>query len=372
MQIRSTLKSVRFIALLLLPGFIYYDAGAQMIQNVKFTASGRQIIITYDITGAQAGQTFDVSVFCSTDGGKSLSPALRQVTGDTGPGVSPGTGKRITWDVLAERESLVGNVMFELQAKSSSGSSPSTTQARSTPVTTPVNSNDPYWADIPGGSFMMGSPSDEPSRVVINESQHRVTVKSFRLGKYEVTFTEYDEFCDATKRRKPDDDGWGRGNRPVMNVSWNDAKAFADWKGCRLPTEAEWEYACRAGTTTAFNTGDKISTEQANFNGIKEPYNGASPGTYLAKTQPVGSFQPNSFGLYDMHGNVSEWVSDWFTDSYQNLNATDPTGPDKGSAKMRKGGSWYDPGWRCRSAYRLSVAPDRIDRIIGIRLAKDY
>ena len=372
MQTGSTLKTCRFIALLLLSGFIVPDAGAQILQNVRFNTSGKQIVITYDIIGAQPGQTFDVSVFYSTDGGKSLSSALRQVTGDAGSGVTAGSGKRVTWDVLAERDNLVGNVLFEVQAKSMGTTSTATSQTRTTPVVSPPSiSKDPYWIDIMGGTFMMGSPSNEPSRVVINETQHQVTVSSFRLGKYEVTFDEYDAFCTATRRKKPDDDGWGRGNRPVMNVSWNDAKAFADWKGCRLPTEAEWEYACRAGTSTTFNTGDNITTEQANFNGIKEPYNGAAAGKYLAKTQPVGSYAPNAFGLYDMHGNVSEWVNDWYTDSYQNGNQTNPTGPDRGSEKIRKGGSWYDPGWRCRSAYRLRVAPDKIDRIIGIRLVKD-
>ncbi len=370
MQIGLTSKTFRFITLILLTGFIFHNVRAQQIQNVKFTAAGKQIVITYDITGSTPGQTFDVSVFCSTDGGKSLSTALTRITGDAGPGVSGGLGKRITWDVLSERDNMVGNIMFEVQAKSSGSTSSSASQTRNVPVA-PSSSADPYWIDIPGGTFMMGSPSNEPSRVVINETQHQVTVSSFKLGKNEVTFEEYDAFCTATRRRKPDDDGWGRGTRPVMNVSWNDAKAFADWKGCRLPTEAEWEYACRAGSTSAFYTGDNITTEQANFNGIKEPYNGASPGKYLAKTQPVGSYAPNPFGLYDMHGNVSEWVSDWYTDNYQNGNQTNPQGPDKGSEKIRKGGSWYDQGWRCRSAYRLRIAPDRIDRIIGIRLAKN-
>jgi len=365
-----TLKTCRFITLLLLSGFIFPDAGAQTLQNVKFNTSGKQIIITYDITGAQAGQSFDVSVFYSSDGGKSLSSTLRKVTGDAGPGVTAGTGKRITWDVLSERDNLVGNILFEVQAKSSGTTSSATSQTRTTPAA-PASSNDSYWIDIPGGTFMMGSPSSETSRGVINETQHQVTVNSFKIARNEVTFDEYEAFCTATRRRKPDDDGWGRGTRPVMNVSWNDAKAFADWKGCRLPTEAEWEYACRAGTKTAFHTGDNISTEQANFNGVKEPYNGASPGKNLAKTQPVGSYSPNAFGLYDMHGNVSEWVSDWYTDDYQNGSQTNPKGPEKGSEKIRKGGSWYDPGGRCRSAYRVKGAPDKIDRIIGIRLAKD-
>jgi formylglycine-generating enzyme required for sulfatase activity len=156
-----------------------------------------------------------------------------------------------------------------------------------------------------------------------------------------------------------------------MNINWMDAKAFADWKGFRLPTEAEWEYACRAGSDSPFSTGDRLATDQANFNGEKEPYNGASAGKFLGKTQPVGSYAPNGFGLYDMHGNVSEWVSDWYSDSYTSAAQTDPRGPDTGRDRIRRGGSWYDPAVRCRSAFRMRMAPDRIDRIIGLRLVSD-
>jgi sulfatase modifying factor 1 len=370
MQKGSISNTSRFISQLLLSGLIVLNAQAQQIQNVKFTSAGKQIVVTYDITGSQAGQTFDVQLFCSTDGGKTFGSALTRVTGDAGSGVSGGSGKRITWDVLSEQDNLVGNILFEVQAKGSGTGSMAASQTRVTQ--TPASSSaDPYWVRIRGGTFMMGSPSDEPGRIAVNETQHQVTVSSFKMSKYEVTFDEYDAFCTATRRKKPDDDGWGRGNKPVMNVSWLDAKAFADWKGCRLPTEAEWEYACRAGSSTPFSTGNMISPEQANFNAAKDPYNGAAPGKYLGKTQPVGSYAPNAFGLYDMHGNVSEWVSDWYTDSYQSGDQNNPKGPDKGSERIRRGGSWYDQAVRCRSANRIRMPSDRIDRIIGFRLVSD-
>ncbi len=142
--------------------------------------------------------------------------------------------------------------------------------------------------------------------------QHRVTVKPFAIGKYEVTFDEWDACVKAggCNGYRPEDPGWGRGNRPVINVSWNDTKAYVAWLAkktgnpYRLPSEAEWEFAARAGTTTPFAFGTTITPKQANF--------GRSDG----KTEPVGSYPPNAWGLYDMHGNVWEWVEDCWHDNY--------------------------------------------------------
>jgi sulfatase modifying factor 1 len=210
------------------------------------------------------------------------------------------------------------------------------------------------WIDIPAGTFMMGSPKTEIEREK-NETQHEVTLSAFKMSKYEITYEQYDRFCDATGRTKPIDQGWGRDNRPVMKVSWDDAQAFAGWMDCRLPTEAEWEYACRAGTTTPFYTGDNLTTEQANYNG-NYPYYKNPIGSYYERTMKVGRFEPNAWGLYDMHGNVWEWCSDWLGE-YPVDAQTNPQGPQTGTVRVLRGGSWYGYAAYCRSAFRDSRDP---------------
>ena len=222
------------------------------------------------------------------------------------------------------------------------------------------------WVEIPGGSFMMGSPEEEPERKA-NERQHKVTVNPFRISRFQATFEQYDLFCDATHRDKPPDEGWGRGKRPVIHINWDEATAFADWLGCRLPTEAEWEYACRAGTTTPFSTGNNLTTAQANFNG-NFPYNNSPKGEYRARTEPVGSFEPNPWGLFDMHGNVWEWCSDWY-DDYPEGDQVNPRGPESGTFRIFRGGGWRNYAQLCRSAFRYRYFQNFRHYNIGFRVA---
>ncbi len=232
---------------------------------------------------------------------------------------------------------------------------------------------EPEMVLIKGGTFLMGSPSDEPERQN-DETQHQVTLSDFYMGKHAVTFEEYDKYCTATGKEKPSDEGWGREKRPVINVSWEDA-AYCAWlskqtgKRYCLPTEAEWEYACRAGTTTPFNTGNNLTTSQANYNG-NFPYNGNAKGEYRKKTSPVGSFAPNAWGLYDMHGNVWECCNDWYGD-YPTTHQTNPQGATIDSTRVVRGGSWYDGAEDCRTVIRGGSTPDYRFYVFGFRLVCD-
>ncbi len=255
---------------------------------------------------------------------------------------------------------------------------------------------------IPGGSFMMGTPKCEDTRITVGYPQHSVTVNAFYIGKCEVTQAEwkavmgnnpscfqgemlpvecvswYDALVYCNKRSikeglKPSYSIDGRTN-PVL---WGEVPTIIDstWdavicdftaNGYRLPTEAEWEYACRAGTTTPFNTGDNITTSQANYDG-NHPYYGNVIGESRGKTMQVGSFEPNGYGLFDMHGNVWEWCWDWQVD-YTIDSQTNPIGPDSGTGRVLRGGFFMAHAECLRSDFRISIDPhDGLDST-GFRL----
>ena len=232
---------------------------------------------------------------------------------------------------------------------------------------------------VPAGSFTMGSPNTELYRGA--ENQHRVTIaKPFALGKYEVTFDEWlacvaDKGCGGFT---PDDQGWGKGKHPVIGVSWDDAKAYVAWlsrktgKHYRLPSEAEWEYAARAGATTPFAYGATISSEQANYDG-RTAFGEGKTGVFREKTTPVGSFAPNAFGLYDMHGNVWEWMEDCWSEEYGSTTPADGSPLLKGSCggRVMRGGSWEDYAGDIRAAARVGSGTDEQSWADGFRIARD-
>jgi formylglycine-generating enzyme required for sulfatase activity len=251
---------------------------------------------------------------------------------------------------------------------------------------------------IPKGKFTMGSPPGETGRRD-DEKQHEVEItRDFYLGVYEVTQKQYRTVMghnpsyfsrDGTASKEGEyKNGKPAGGKdkvkdfkdeeldefPVENVSWEDAQTFLKklnalaaekekGRRYRLPTEAEWEYACRGGAASskAFHTGDALSSEQANFSDTK-----------LGRTEKVGSYKANAFGLYDMHGNVWEWCADWYgSDYYGKSPRRDPKGRDEGSDRVCRGGCWYLSAWDCRSAFRIRFVPGRRVNDLGFRVALD-
>ena len=226
----------------------------------------------------------------------------------------------------------------------------------------------PEMVVVPAGSFTMGSNQETDAKPA-----HKVTIaKPFAVGKYEVTFDEWDAcVADGGCKHKPGDIGWGRSERPVINVSWDDiSKQYLPWlkrktgKTYRLLSEAEWEYTARAETATKFSWGNDVGKGNANCSGCGSEWD-------AKQTAPVGSFKANAFGLHDMHGNVWEWSEDCWHENYNSA-------PDNGKAwtsgncsrRVLRGGSWFDLPWDLRSAGRVGARPDDRSYGLGFRVGR--
>lgn len=232
----------------------------------------------------------------------------------------------------------------------------------------------PEMVVVPPGEFLMGS-DDHPDE----QPRHKVAVRQpFAVGRCAVTFDEWDAAVAAVGvAHNPTDSGWGRGRRPVINVSWHDAKAYVGWlskvtdKTYRLPTEAEWEYAARAGSAGPFWWGASISTDQANYDGTSSLAEGQSKGAYRQKTLPVDSFEPNPWGLYQVYGNVWEWCEDNWHASYQGRP------PSKAvweggvvSLRLQRGGCWVNNPRLLGSSRRDRNRPDLRSNFFGFRVVR--
>lgn len=256
---------------------------------------------------------------------------------------------------------------------------------------------------IPAGRFRMGSPDNEPDRDP-DEAQHSVNLtRPFYLAATPVTVGQFRAFAEATAYQsvaehtfgvgwQPGEQTWQRGTgynwrnpgwhqprtHPVVNLQWDDVFAFCTWLGqrdgreYRLPTEAEWEYACRAGTTTTFSCGESLSTKEANYDGRTQD----GQGDWVGATTAVGAYPANAFGLFDLHGNVWEWCSDWYdVYYYERGRKSNPPGPRNGFGRVLRGGSWCNPSRDCRSALRRCGNPmlSRYhDGNTGFRLALSF
>ena len=306
--------------------------------------------------------------------------------------------KRLISFMIASVALLTLSACGSPSGQSPSEEPPAPSESETTPITTgPTEIIAPEnFVLIQGGTFQMGSPAEEAWRED-DETAHSVTISDFYMSAYELTQEEYLEIMGENPSNFSGD------GLPVENVSWLDAILYCNarseaesltpaytidgqtitWDrsadGYRLPTEAEWEYACRAGTTTPFNTENSISAEESNYYGhypyeIEDNYFSQGnlttrPGEYRQTTVEVDSFSPNAWGLYNMHGNVSEWVWDYYG-AYDADAATDPSGPETGTLRVYRGGGWNDFAKNMRSAYRATMAEDKGSFNIGIRLVR--
>ncbi|CAD5980691.1 Formylglycine-generating enzyme [Planktothrix tepida] len=250
---------------------------------------------------------------------------------------------------------------------------------------------------IPGGTFLMGSLKTEKGSYDYERPQHRVTVPPFFMAKYPITQAQWKVVANWPKIQrdlKPDPSDFKGDNRPVENVQWYDAVEFCTrllqhtGRPYCLPSEAQWEYACRAGTTTPFYFGETITSDLANYDG-NYTYADEPKGKYREETTPVGEFPPNAFGLYDLHGNVWEWCADPWHGNYEGAPTQGEVWDEQNNNDNRyqiynvenltkllssnqnrviRGGSWYDNPWYCRGAYRNRLGPDSRNRYFGFRV----
>ncbi len=235
---------------------------------------------------------------------------------------------------------------------------------------------------IPGGTFIMGSPKEEAGSRDKERPQHRVTVKPFYMGKYAVTQAQWQavaQLPQINRELEADPSKFKGNNRPVEQISWYDAVEFCDrlskatGRNYRLPSEAEWEYACRAGTSTPFHFGETITPELANYDG-NYAYGAGAKGEYRKQTTAVGSFKvANAFGLYDMHGNVWEWCYDHWHNNYEGATSEGSSwlSDNDNQGRLLRGGSWVNNPGGCRCAYRGNYLPDYRDYGIGFRVVCD-
>jgi sulfatase modifying factor 1 len=283
------------------------------------------------------------------------------------------------------RRSLIAGVITAFATPARAWSQADAFRGRAAGDARKIDDIDLCWC--PAGRFLMGSPRSEPERRP-GEDQVEVTLtRGYWMAKYETTQGQWQRIAGALPGPLTTELPAGD-NLPVGNVNFAETEDFCrrltervrrtgelpgDWE-FRLPTEAQWEYACRAGTTTATSFGDSLSSKQANFKGM--PYNGGEPGPSLNRAAPVGSYPANPWGLHDMHGNTYEWCRDWYharlpggvDPDLHAARATAQRSEHGDISRVRRGGAWSDEGWPCRSAFRVRFEPERRYDHIGFRV----
>ena len=315
------------------------------VTNVSAQQVGQQVEITYDLLDRD-GDLMTVSLLVSSDGGSNFDLEAKSLEGEVGEGIANGQGKKIVWQVAVDIPDLYGtNFVFEVVADDNVG-------PRAELV---LPTDGASMALIPAGSFEMGDHLDGMSNAL---PVHTVELDAFYMDVHEVTVGQFKQFVNQSgynynrwndvAQYSPGDD------YPMVYVNWNDATAYANWVGKRLPTEAEWEYAARGGLEgQRYPWGNELTHDNAN-------YTGTGGIDQWDKCSPVGSFAANGYGLYDVAGNVLEWCADWYAENYySNLPVNNPLGPDSSPQGWRvlRGGGWDNSGNSLRMAYRHGNDP---------------
>ncbi len=329
--------------------FVNVQEGNQppFVSNVRVSqrAGTKLVDIIYDVDDPD-GDLLTITVEVSDDGGSTFTVPASSFTGDVGSGVVPGVDRHIVWDA----EVYSANYQVRITASDEH-----------------IGKDGAKMVLIPAGEFSMGDHHDVG--YTYEKPVHTVYLDAFYMDVYEVTNALYKKFMDATGHKAPgywNDSKYNAPDQPVVGVSWEDAKAYADWAGKRLPTEAEWEKAARGGLSGKKFPwgGDAPDGTQCNFadKNVDDGYGYAAP---------VGSYPPNDYGLYDMAGNVWEWCSDWYDSNYYTSSPKrNPTGPSSRSWRFLRGGSWAHNVYYLRCANRSGFNPSLTDYSLGFRCSE--
>jgi formylglycine-generating enzyme required for sulfatase activity len=354
-------------------------------RNYSRTPSSRSLNIGFRV-GFQAVQPDEANPELELFGGSAITREAGQAWAEPGVEAHDARDGNITDQIVVTGTvdmNTTGTYLLTYSVQDGAGNTASTTRTVTVVGNRTVDLNATVAMDMiwcPPGTFTMGSPTTEAGREADRENEHNVSLtKGFYLGKYEVTQAQYEAvMTGVTGDRNATPSNWhGNPNRPVEMVSWNDAQVFltrlneqqasslpAGWTYV-LPTESQWEYACRAGTTTAYSWGTTIASSNANYN-----WDGNwDTGNDFKQTRDVGQYSANPWGFFDMHGNVWEWVNDRYAAAYPTDNPViDPTGPASGS-RVRRGASWKEGGAGLRSAKRAGNAQGHRDSYHGFRVS---
>jgi len=353
------------VAFFILFGSLTYSAKNRppVVSNVhaQQRPGTEQAIITYDVDDPD-GDTLTISVQMSNDNGQTFTVLAKSFSGDIGAGINPGKNKRIVWDAGKDLTELYD---WDFRAKVIADDSKQ-------PDEIIWQKDGAKMRLIPAGEFEMGSNDGSDDEMPV----HTVYVDAFYMDVYEVTVGQYKQFIQETGHKAPD---WlsiyqcsPTDNHPIIYVSWDDAQAYCQWAGKRLPTEAEWEKAARGGLMGKKYPWGNSNPDgsQCNFADKNTSYSWSdqSANDEYQYTAPVGSFPPNGYGLYDMAGNVWEWCSDWYDINYYSFSPREkPTGPTSGTSRVVRGGSWVSNGNGMRAEDRSDDRPNDLGNDNGFR-----